>query len=145
MEQAVPVIAADPGRGLIEVRFAGEVGLDEREATARKVVEEVARSGVRRVLLDFRQAHSRAEDSEAGREFVERFGRTFVQKHVRLAYVVQHEHQLNPSIEQLLAEHGVPARRFFDHDAAVAWLAELDPPLAGADREPGTDWATWID
>ena len=145
MEQAVPVIAADPGRGLIEVRFAGEVGLVEREATARKVVEEVARSGVRRVLLDFRQAHSRAEDSEAGREFVERFGRTFVQKHVRLAYVVQHEHQLNPSIEQLLAEHGVPARRFFDHEEAVAWLAETDQPAPDADREAGTDWATWID
>lgn len=136
----------DEARRLIEVRYTGEVDIADRVAIARRVLAATARSDVRSVLLDFRQAHSLSGEPDASRDFVDQYAPTLVERKVRFAYVLQHEHQLNPEVERLMAERGVVSRRFADYDEAVAWLGEADPadtPAAGS--EPGSDWTTWID
>lgn len=115
-------VSYDAASRILRVRYRGVVPLSERE---RAIGEACALAGevhARRILLDFREAHSMEGDAEAAGRIAATWSSRFAGS--RVAYLVINDHQVNDLIERLARERGVTMARFRDRDAALAWLAE---------------------
>lgn len=123
---------------LIHVRYSGEVTLEERLAIARKVLDDVERTGIHGLLLDFRDAQSLGKDPADCTRMADHCTPRLPQD-ARLAYLLRYDHQLDESLETLMRSRGVQVERFHDAATATAWLqgAEpADPVGAGAPPQP---------
>lgn len=141
----------------VEVRFTGEITLQERLEASRAVLSCATRNGLHRVLVDFRRANSLGSEHDASVELAAFIARSQPSPSARVAYLVIHDHQLDDTVERLAAERGLRSRRFLDPASAAAWLdaagddpedpdgREVAPRAPGIAGEPGTNWATWID
>ena len=114
-------IEVDKVAGIVHARFSGEVGLDERLAIARKVLDEAARIGIYRLLLDFRDAQSLGSNPQSCKVIADHCTPR-LPPDARLAYLLTYDHQLDGTLEALMRARGVLAERFGDIGAAMAWL-----------------------
>ena len=129
-------LVVDDVAGILHARYSGEVTLDHRLDISLQVVDRLERERIHRVLLDFRSAQSFGNDPDGCRRIVEAC-LPRLDPRVRLAYLLNYDHQVDPSVESLVRQLGINARRFQDRERAMAWLAEPDAPVpAGAE---GTD------
>ena len=127
-------IVFDPVARVLRARYSGEVTLEERLGLARRILQDAERTGVYRLLLDFRDAQSRGADpQEVGRVADELSAR--LPGDARIAYLLRYDHQLDDSLEVAVRSRGVRIERFLDMTAAVAWLQQDDPPRGAG--EPG--------
>jgi len=124
----------DERLGLLRVRYDGEVGMVERGRAVRELMEAAARTGLDRMLIDFRSAHSRPEDPREVMRVVDAYAPQ-VPAQARLAYVLRYDHQLDEAFEVFARERGVRAERFLDLDAALRWLQERSPETPAAEPD----------
>ena len=134
-------IVVDAVARILRARYSGEVSLVERAALARRILHEAERTGIYRLLLDFRDAQARGADpAEVGRVADELTSR--LSPDARLAYLLRYDHQLDDSLEVAARSRGVRLERFVDMAAAVAWLqADDQSPAAEASGGPDLDRA----
>lgn len=128
-------ITVDQDARLVRVRYTGEITLDERLVIAREVVGVVHATGIHFVLLDFRAAQSLGARPEAIARIVDQCMPS-LPPDARLAYLVQYDHQVDGSVEDLARSRGYQVERFQDRAAAVAWLCEArDAAMASAEGD----------
>jgi hypothetical protein len=134
----------DQDRKLLIVRYSGAVTVAERQAAAEHVLGEATSPDLRRVLLDYRRATSFATDVASNRKRALYRPGMLGGRRARVAWLVTYDHQLDPTVERLLHDQGVPNHRFRDQDAAMRWLLEPDaeaqsdaPASAGFTPAPG--------
>lgn len=114
-------IVVDTVARILRARYSGEVGMADRQAFARQVLEKAQRTGIYRWLLDFRQAQSRGADPTDVKDMADEFTPQFPPG-VRMAYLLRYDHQLDDALESVVRSRGVQVERFHDLDEAVAWL-----------------------
>ena len=114
-------IAVDTAAGIVQTRYSGEVGLDERLTVACRMLEEAERIGSYRLLMDFRNAQSLSGDPDSCKVIADHCTPR-LPSDARLAYLLTYDHQLDSTLESLVRSRGVLAERFSDARAAKAWL-----------------------
>lgn len=136
-------ITLDREARILRVRYTGEVSLDERLVIAGQVLGVMQTTGVHRVLLDFRGAQSLGAKPEAVARIVNQC-MPHLPADARLAYLVQYDHQVDSSVEDLARSCGYQVDRFHDKEVALAWLQEgsdsvppdMEPAEQGTPRTP---------
>lgn len=117
-------IHIERGGRLLRVRYSGQVGIRERSAAAEAAFARADPAGIRRFLLDYRGATYLAGDQPSNRRLAQYLAEELGSRPARVAWLVNYDHQLGPSVEMLTTEFGVPNKRFYDYDAAIAWLEQ---------------------
>ena len=132
-------IVVDTAAQILRARYTGEVGLGERMALGRRVLEEAERTGIYRILLDFRSAHARVGNVDDVGRMADMVAPS-LPFDARLAYLMTHQHQVDDAVGELIRTRGVEVERFTDPDVAVAWLQEdrsvAQPEAPAHDLEP---------
>ena len=132
-------IVVDTAAQILRARYTGEVGLEERMSLGRRVLEEAERTGIYRILLDFRAAHARVGNTDDVGRMADMVAPS-LPSDARLAYLMRYQHQDDEAVGDLVRTRGVEVERFTNPDVALAWLQEDRPggqpePPAG-DPEP---------
>jgi hypothetical protein len=122
---------------VLRVTYTGRVDIAERRAAAVKALECATHDGINRFLLDYRQATSLVGDEPSNQALARYLVDKLGHRDARVAWLVTHDHQLSPGVEDLTHSLGVVSRRFNDLDAAFAWLDRADIEELGA--PPATD------
>ena len=117
---------------ILRINYSGRMDLAERRMAATKALERAAHDGIDRFLLDYRQATCMVGDETASRELAQYLADKLGHRNARVAWLVTHDHQLSPGVEDRARGLGVANRRFRDLDAAFAWLEQPDAPEPAA-------------
>jgi hypothetical protein len=125
--------SVDKERNFLWVRYSGVVTIAERRAAAEHVLGEVTGPARQRVLLDYRRANSLSIDEATSTALADYLATVLDAGGVRIAWLVNYDHQLDPVVESKSRDHGIASERFHDFERAVAWLTTPDP---GAARMP---------
>jgi hypothetical protein len=120
-------LVVDQERQLLWVRYSGVVTIAERRAVAETALASGASHGMRRFLLDFRRASTSSTDEASAEALAEYMAGAVRGRHLRAAWLVTYDHQLDAAVETKAHEVGVEIRRFREFDAAVAWLQRPEP------------------
>ncbi|HEU4991331.1 MAG TPA: DUF3224 domain-containing protein [Luteimonas sp.] len=126
----------DEDRNFLWVRYSGVVTVAERHAAAEHILGEVTGPARDRVLLDYRRANSLAIDEATSTALADYLANVLDGASVRIAWLVNYDHQLDPVVESKSRERGIANERFHDFERAVAWLTTPDP---GARKMPKPD------
>ena len=128
-------ITVDHDARRVRVRYTGEITLDDRLVIAREVVAVVQATGIHCVLLDFRGAQSLGARPEAIARIVDQC-MPGLPPGARLAYLVQYDHQVDGSVEDLARSRGYQVERFQDQASALAWLGEASDAAVPEEDAP---------
>lgn len=124
------------------LRYSGVLTLDDRHRAIEETARRALAANCFRVLADFRTAHSFVRDDVAGAEVSKFLMRQIGTREMRIAFLVQFDHQLDDVVERALADSGFPTARFSDFDKALAWLRgplaadRMAPTRAPRERKP---------
>lgn len=118
-------IIVDTDARVLRVRYRGQIGLEERRRIGYEAVDAANAAKLRRILLDFRDAHALAADAVATERMVARLAPGIAC--ARVAYLVKYDHQVSDMLEQLARHQGIAVARFHDLGAAMQWLGETGP------------------
>jgi hypothetical protein len=133
---AYDILLERDGR-VLRVIYSGQMDISERKAAAATVLERATHDGIDRFLLDYRQATSLVGDEPSNQTLAQYLADKLGHRNARVAWLVTHDHQLSPDVENLTRDLGLVSRRFNDLDAAFAWLERADIEELGA--PPATD------
>lgn len=118
---------------ILRVRYSGQVGVRERSTAAEAVFARADYPAIDRFLLDYRGATYLPGDQSSNRRLAQYLAERLSDRQAKVAWLVNYDHQLGLSVERLTSEFGIPNQRFYDYDAAIAWLQQpLDDPAVTA-------------
>ena len=109
---------------IMRVRYSGQVGIRERSNAAEAVFARPDFPSIDRFLLDYRGATYLAGDQPSNRRLAQYLAAQLKDRQAKVAWLVNYDHQLGPSVEKLTTEFGISNHRFYDYDAAIAWLEQ---------------------
>ena len=108
---------------LVDVRYFDCVSVEQRGAAMDETLVILQAAGFRRIAIDYDQARLRDDGVVTMSAFATRIATNAALRQCRIAYVGKRGHHFNVTIETLSSARGYGARRFFDRDSALAWLA----------------------
>jgi hypothetical protein len=107
-------------RPVIAAVFSGSVTIPERFDAMQAIVRCSAKTGVLRLLLDFRQACAEANSQAETVAYAERLAGERAMRKMTIAYVGSPEQ--TAGVETLAALRGYFYQRFPDEESALRWL-----------------------
>lgn len=129
--------AVEQADRLLLVRYTGEVGVRERQDVIVKLMDQARATGFHRMLIDFRNAHSKPADPRDVLRVVDHYAPR-MPVDTRLAYLLRYDHQLDDTFEVFARERGIQVERFTDRGMAMAWLdAAASGPAHSGPTRPG--------
>ena len=136
-------IQPDPTLGILRARYSGELDLKARIEHGERLMQEAARTGLWRWLLDFRLAQARSASADDAVRMASHF-EPRMPAALRMAYLLRYDHQLDPTVEERMRTFGRRVERFHHPDAAIAWLIapDIDPASGDVPQRPVTDDAS---
>lgn len=108
-----------------EVRYSGSVSVEERMKVVAQVFAMANLTGIRRVLVDFRNASCLVTGFDPSNRLASRLAQETVGFGGKVAYVARSDLQVDLIMEQMAEVRGIPFRRFTEMSAAKAWLSAV--------------------
>ena len=125
---------------IVRVRYSGQIGIEERIAAAEAVLGRRTHASINRYVLDYRGATYLPGDEASNRALARYLADMLAGRDARVAWLMNYDHQLGPSVEKLTGDFGVTNARFYNIDAAMAWLSQpadaMRPMMGNAPEAP---------
>ena len=123
---------------ILRVRYSGQIGIEERIAAAEAVLGRRTHASINRYVLDYRGATYLPGDEASNRALARYLADMLAGRDARIAWLMNYDHQLGPSVERLTGDFGVTNGRFYNIESAMAWLlqpADAMRPMMGSAPE----------
>ncbi|MGN6513692.1 MAG: hypothetical protein ACTHKZ_09020 [Lysobacteraceae bacterium] len=119
----------DEANGLLDLRYRGVVSAAQRLEAWAESCPLLEASGIRRILIDLREAIAAHEPLQNMQRLANQLTREPILLQSRTAFVAPPAHPANHLFELLAGAHHYPFARFPDRAEAIAWLLSDEPPL----------------
>ena len=114
----------DASSSLLYVRFFGVVNIESRTAALREARHLISTRNLTRMLTDYREASLRFDSFDAANQFATAMATAPKLRRCRVAFVGERNQVNNFLVETLTDARGLHCQRFYDREAALAWLSE---------------------